>query len=1596
MGLNPIKASENIVEKYLRYIETTFYINDKEYMNQFRKYLEKKNYFAKGPYLDFSDSFEFGKSIKNLIDEGILSSEFIKLYKGEKKEKILNRDLYKHQELSIRKIKEGRNLVVTTGTGSGKTESFLLPIINYLMEQKEAGKLSDGVRALIIYPMNALANDQMKRMRELLSDYPSITFGAYTGETEKKDSDALSKYITLNNGQKPIENERISRNQMKEKPPHILITNYAMLEYLLLRPEDNVFFHGDHSNEWKFIVLDEAHTYTGATGIEVSMLLRRLRNTLSTHDYIKFILTSATLGDEKDNQDICDFASRLCTGEHFDDNSIVRAFRFSKFNSLGKKDFPSIIYFKINELVEKSRSVLEIKKSIQKFDHSFESQAQTIAELLYDFLVQDSFYYKMRDLLKMEPVTIKSISNQLKVSEIDLVAFVSIASKAEKNNIMLLDARYHMFIRALEGAYIVLGANKELSISPRDKAFIDGQEFKSYKISVCQYCGHIYIEGKIQDSYLVQKKENENNGVNDFYMLLSDGVDPNHIDEDSISEYDEENIYQLCGKCGKIEKANAINGHMCDCGKEHSVKVHESKPKNKVLNKCLSCGLINTQGTILRGFYLGQEAAASVIGSSLYEEIPSQEVEIVEITNDIDEDFFGTTSAESNTVRDIITNRIEKQLLVFSDSRQEAAYFASYFDFTYNNILRRRLFVQALKELGENAHLSGIEITAAAKKLAALLEQHQVVESESSLKEAWKTILYEISSNDRNSLENIGLVSFEFQPIEVNKIGLYNKEEANTVQRILANSFKRDCMFDFPLFKEMLKTDKEYYIYKGIESTMSKLLSKEERKKSYRKSWISANNANVRFDYLAKTLGIEDKNEINKYLEKIWDGIFASRGNLIAKAPNQYVMDISKFKIRTTFTHNIEWYICNKCGKLTVNNIRNICPAHRCDGTLRRCDFDTDFANNHYRKQYLGLDIFPMKVREHTAQLSPETAKLYQEMFVKKEINVLSCSTTFEMGVDVGELETVFMKNMPPTPANYAQRAGRAGRRKDSVAYSLTFCRLSSHDLTYFNSPTRMIKGRIYPPRFKPENEKIVKRHMNAAIIASYWRTNVDAYKDVGTFFNSGNFSRLIDFIDTLPKSVLDYINAFIPLELKNHVPAWLSELNSEDGILMREHNQYVFELEELSNLRQEALDKANLGEAMGNYIRKIDNYVDKIKKENILAFLSKKNIIPKYGFPVDTVELVTSFDKNAISSSFGKSSKLRLQRDLMIAISEYAPGSEVIADGDIYKSQYIKRPTGQNKVWDLFDFGICPNKKCGHLNIERYIVDGRSQFPKPCEICGEVVEKENTFIVPEYGFIISPQINKSTTKKPERTYRGEIYYIGDKIEIVENESKEVNINNNLIKIKSTSNDELVVINTSNFFVCDVCGFSKVAEKHRDENFLMDKESHNNPFGNTCTNKKLFKRTLGHKFKTDVAYISVDGYLEKDRALSIVYALLEGFSQYLGIERNDISGTLHYNRLDSGIWETNFILFDIVPGGAGHVRRIGEADETQLTNMLMKSLEIVKQCNCGEDSNGDSACYSCLCNYYNQKHHDIIKRKYAIEFFEEILSHQTNEVSLLR
>lgn len=328
---NPAKAADEIKKEYIGYISTTFHFRNQNLQKKLLEELDKT--VSNGPFVEIKDSFKSGKSIDELIDKGTLSPLFRDLEKIKKYDPKLpvSRPLYLHQEKAIENIVAGKNVVVSTGTGSGKTNCFLIPVINELLREKENGQLNDGVRAIFIYPMNALANDQIKGLREILMAYPDIRFGVYNGGTENREADAIALYEAMYANERYPElrrrlpNEEVSRDRMKERPPHILFTNYAMLEHMLFRPGDDTIFT---NSNFKFVVLDEAHVYAGATGIETAFLMGRLKGRLNGERKPQFILTSATLGDgsETSNKRVVQFAEQL-TGCNFYIDDIITADR---------------------------------------------------------------------------------------------------------------------------------------------------------------------------------------------------------------------------------------------------------------------------------------------------------------------------------------------------------------------------------------------------------------------------------------------------------------------------------------------------------------------------------------------------------------------------------------------------------------------------------------------------------------------------------------------------------------------------------------------------------------------------------------------------------------------------------------------------------------------------------------------------------------------------------------------------------------------------------------------------------------------------------------------------------------------------------------------------------------------------------------------------------------------------------------------------------------------------------------------------------------------------------------------------------------------
>lgn len=1546
MLFRPSESSKRIVDFYRRYLLTTFSTNKEVYNKQLKELLEKDKAISDGPYISMSDPYKKSKSLKELSEEGVLSKEILKL-KGLHP----NRKLYLHQEEAIRKAIDGENLIITTGTGSGKTEAFLVPVINQLLVEKEQGTLSPGVRTLIIYPMNALVNDQIRRLRELLSEMDGdkkITFGRFTGETKETFKDAKAKYEeTEDTDTSPLcSNELISREQMRSTPPNILITNYAMLEYMLLRPGDNIIFSNENASKWQYIVFDEAHSYGGAKGIEVASLVKRVKAMLNRYD-IKFILTSATLGDEKADEEIINFGKALCDA-NFTKKSIVRSYthEIRAEHEIVKLNFD--IYKELADAIRNNESDTAIKAIIENHKINV-NEAFDVNEILFDLILHDEFYYQTRKTLYQKIKTVNQAANELAMEADDFTDFIAVASNAMRDDERLFEAKYHMFIRGMEGVFVTLHPSNKLFINRmetyREDPHDENSEFKVYEISFCNNCNSLYISGEEEDGILVQKSKYADDYKPDIFLVSG------NLETDE----DDDKVYLLCAKCGSIKRKTSVNGLQCGHEEQYVNEVVKIKKSGEVLHSCPCCHSKNGQRSILRPYFLGTEAATAVIATALYNELPGEMHHVTEEkkTNR----FLGTITKKTDEI-ELLT----KQFLAFSDNRQTAAFFATYLESTYRDSLVKRIMHQVLEENPEKLS-KGISLQGFATILADKFEKNKVfvgLSNEELEKKTWIYLLKEISNfKAKNSLLNKGDILFEIgldiPPVE----GLpFDKEELNDLFKALARNMMSDAAIATDI--TFTKADEEEFTVAGF--AMGYDCTSAGYK--YITGWCPEDNkTNKRLKYLTKLLG-GDESTARDLLKEIWD--FFVEEEFVVLVPmgkrNAYKLNYKKIIVRSS----TQLYCCSECKSIFPYRIKGICEKPGCSGTLEILDVKKELADDHYYNLYTHLNAVPMTVHEHTAQLSSDTAYNYQKQFKDKKINVLSCSTTFEMGVDVGSLEIVFMRNMPPSPANYAQRAGRAGRSLKSAAYAITFCPNSSHDLNYFRNPTAMIEGKIKPPFFNVSNDKIVLRHIFASAFSFFWKQEPELYKDkIGEFMSLDGFPKLKAYLESKPEKLKEYLKHVVPSDLAIFFDTenfgWVSRMFNDSpehkGLCNIVIDKYTNDVNDLKKALEKMKDANNFYNA-----DKIQKSISTIEDQRVIEFLSKNNLIPKYGFPVDTVELQ--------GTSTGVNSTLSLNRDLLMAISEYAPDSQIVADGKLYTSRYIRRLTGYE--WPTYNYVFCD--ECNTLNKEQSIHEIKS-----CRQCGKQLSgRKYQYIIPKFGFLLDnagPQ--PVGLNKPERTYKGSVAYIGNEKQINFHKCTVGDIN---VLVGNNKMDSLAVLNESNFFICEKCGYGEVREKNTDR---VIQSKHKNSHGYDCSNDKLKRYSLGHEFQTDVAILKfIDFNIPKlEAAWTILYSMLEGLSRYLDVERNELSGCLQwYKDSEHPFGNFGFVLFDNTPGGAGYVRQL--MMPSVLAGMLRTGYQVVSSCVCGGDA-ADTACYSCLCNYYNQKQHDILKRYYALEFYRQ-------------
>lgn len=1562
--LNSIEKSKYINLRYKEYLRSSFHFGDEKLQNLFEKQLEGESLF-KGPYVDLNLPFQRGKSVRELVDEGVICKSFLELNDID-----FDRPLYSHQEEAVRQIGAGRSAIITTGTGSGKTESFLFPILNEILRDLEDGSNEVGIRAIFLYPMNALVNDQIDRVRNILRGFQDVTYGFFTGETPETASEKYRKKYAEENGTEIPINELLSRSEIRVNPPHLLFTNYSMLEYLLIRPNDYSIFESERLKNWKFVVLDEAHSYYGSLGIELSLLMRRLTGLASKKP--RFILTSATLGEKgKSENEIVDFARSLTSVDNFDKQDIIFSKRIVLDAANLKYTVEGADYIALKNSIEDSNSVKEI---VSKYTSTTSDKTN---ECLFELLSHDHNVYELYTQLTSGSRSFSEILNNYGsgIEAEHLIALIDLINMAEKAGIGLFDLKYHSFVRPISGAYITLGNENRLTLTKTNAI----KDMKAFEVGNCRYCSTPYIIGKIQVNvedglqYLLQNKEidvYENYGNNEFakldYFLLEGSISED-VEADTIEEH------TVCAKCGCIYPSRNLNARRCSCGEQYSTtifrvnqaKANENEDVFNNINLCPSCGH-RTKSGIVKVLNLGKDEGTALISQILYEAIDEGEQETHKA---------GKLSLKLKPIQvEVEHNQKTKQFLAFSDSRQQASFFATFYEANHVRMLRKRLIWEVLVEHNFN----DMTVDELAAYLTEKIKKNNLFHNEMTAhKNAWTAIMVDLLKVDGiYDGEGLGLYHFDLDLSSImnelseedvaEEFGEYNinKSDLETVMQVIFGVFKTTPAIHYTKSTLTPEEKAEHLEYRRFDNYVA--LQNSRSVPSIRSFLPVTGKENTLVRYIERTFGC-DADKAKDILTMIFNNLLIQQSQLPGAesitvkhtTKDAYQLDASHYIVRNY--KSVQYYKCNKCGSITPYNVHNICVRDKCKGTLAEVDPDDALKNNFYRNEYKSKKIESVVVQEHTAQLDRKKAKQYQIEFKNKQINILSCSTTFEMGIDIGNLETVFMRNVPPSPANYVQRAGRAGRRKDSSAYILTYCGTGSHDYTYFMNPEKMISGVIRPPYFNVLNKKIIVRHLMATCLGYFFRKFPDYFSNLDALVFGDGVEAFKNYVGSHPDDLNDYINSKI-------IPGgaykdyrdfkWFDEMDGDDE-KMSHFVEYIQGLDkEYKDAMQHALNEEKYKEA--DYYKRLS---EALHKEDLITSLSKYCVIPKYGFPVDVVDL--EIYRDGI-----KDNSYDLSRDLRIALSEYAPDSEVIVDKKKYTSKYITLP--KTAPFPKHYFCTCPS--CKKVNV--YITDRDST----CKYCGDSIAAAQSeyYIEPVNGF--KTGITKESSRlKPRRSYAGEVSYLGQG-----KKDDSVLRLGSYISVETSSEDRLLVMNKSNFYMCPVCGYSDIVKSNYGNNVPRILKKHNNYKQFECGCEDLDRLKLGHTFETDVTRFIIPSLsisdVDKDgygRALSFMYAFLEGVSNAMGIERNDIDGVLEANQ-ETGSFD--ILLYDNVPGGAGHVKRLFDKDAI-IRSLKAAQIKVSQEC-CDENT----SCYNCLRNYYNQMQHNRLKRVYAKNVIEGLLA----------
>jgi ATP-dependent helicase YprA (DUF1998 family) len=1651
---------EGLKKTFHQYLEAQYHIWDEGLIAERQRLLNQPGVCFQEPLLEATPSYTIGKSYQQLnIPQP--AREILSLASNRPNVGIY-REPYHHQAEALERfLGNDEEIIVATGTGSGKTESFLMPILGTLAiesVQRSKSWKTPGCRALLLYPMNALVNDQLARLRRLLGDAEIAqalkgdrdrlaTFGMYTSRTPypgesntEKDRERIGKlldrlyqglssenrellkkegkwpakdierFIESSFKTSPQDSELLSRQEMQKVCPDLLITNYSMLEYMLLRPIERTIFEQtaqwlseDRENQL-IVVLDEAHMYRGAGGAEVAYLLRRLHSRLGVgRDRIRYILTSASLGSSAQARErIMSFAAdltglkrevrnfHLITGK-IDRKPGERPATRAEAIALAEYDFTSL--HRLYEAIVPAEDALSRLFSTLKISFPKESLNESkFRHLIYDFLQQFGPSALTANLITSDPQMLSVIGPRI-FPEVEnparplesLLALMTFAREKEKDRVYA-PVRSHLFFRGLPGLFACVNPLCSERVD-NEKSSLLGRLFSTprlycdcgarvYELLTHRDCGAAFIRGYLKDEYgdfLWHEPSNglfSNGGVLETHFLVE--VDRKssqagkaegtttwlHIETGQLipREPDPNETWAFLPLVRPDSPVADGNSHILSFNKECPVCVRSWQGMSKIMD-------LMTKGEAPFARLVRQSVAMQPCTKKANSQSPNSGRKVLL--------FSDGRQKAARLARDIpreIEQDVFRQVLFCAAKELKSM--------NREAVLNKRIYIAFLEALsktslqlfdGEDRHILQEEV----KKYC----EWYGVDIESALEE------FDPRTPPRFSASLLRQLGSSFYSVNALTLGFL--QPSRTAFRKITDSYKiieKDLVlklsivwiqnfvnrfaFDPALGSGIRLKAAGYPVTTGLNS----------------KDGFSKRQYNFLVQHLGET-----------------DTLVAIFSDSLCKAGANGDLFLAPERIKLEVAIDNDWYQCKSCTTVSPVEWWGHCP-----NCLSSDVTPVQPGKTSYLRARKGLWRDPvvealngnesplnLTVEEHTAQLSyrdidepnsttEEYERRFRDILVKQDdisIDVLSCTTTMEVGIDIGSLVAVGMRNVPPQRQNYQQRAGRAGRRGAAISTVLTYAQNSPHDSHYFENPERIIASEPTLPGVDTKNPKIIERHIHAQIIQSFFQSK-------GIVGASSNIFNLLGetwefYVGQGEYSLLSLKNWIRTSSEANKsyqaIRGWLPKDFDRDPAIVAE--EFLAALEKRQPNTPEELNQAD---------------------KNLIEFLFSHGFLPSYAFPRDLCALQIE------TRNPNKSIKViqRPQQALNVALSEYAPGRFVVVDKKTYRIGTVAANSTKmeiNRAERLF-IGRRLYVHCSACLFTAGFLHDRSEGEQ-CPLCKAGKLSAVSVIQPE---VVYPDGGREIDEyDDEQTYT---QATGAQLPLPESELpfdfKKFGTNGN---IAFARNQSLVMVNkgderngdTDGFWVCSLCGKSflddKQIGKHERDYFIEMRRG--TPPSLTC-NGDFEQVYLGYSFASDILLLRMPIHQPfrfdpcdrrsrqplADALQSLSEALVLGVGRVLDIDTREINAGYRFITLGENYFADIF-MYDTLSGGAGYATMAGEV----IFEVFAEVESLLDKCVC------TSSCDKCLRHYGNRLHHVSLNRLLALDLVKFIKDGQIPE-----